>query len=157
MNPTEVFVVHCIVKTLALCHYNLRELVILSPYRSQVAAIKRSLQDMPTVASICEVSTIDKYQGRDTDFVIVSTVRSNSSLAPGELLRDWRRINVAITRYDAYLCCYCGLSSTRSRCKLIILGSVALLKTLPLLNGLVTLLNDRNWIIELPQEGFNFS
>lgn len=60
-----------------------------------------------------EVSTVDKFQGRDMDVVILSTVKFDSARSQtdgansgdqgldlvGHLLRDWRRINVAITRY----------------------------------------------------------
>ena len=45
-----------------------------------------------------EVSTVDKYQGRDKECIIVSLVRSNTERRIGSLLRDWRRINVAFTR-----------------------------------------------------------
>ena len=55
-----------------------------------------------------EVSTVDKFQGRDMDVIILSTVKIDSSSEKGaegpdmvgHLLRDWRRINVAITRSD---------------------------------------------------------
>lgn len=50
------------------------------------------------MAAGVELYTIDKYQGRDKDVVIVSFVRSNTFANIGELLRDWRRINVAVTR-----------------------------------------------------------
>ena len=42
-------------------------------------------------ASICEVSTVDKFQGRDMAAIVLSTVRSNSAGLVGDLLRDWRR------------------------------------------------------------------
>jgi len=45
-----------------------------------------------------EVSTVDKYQGRDKEAIIVSFVRSNNKGKVGRLLQDIRRVNVAITR-----------------------------------------------------------
>ena len=47
------------------------------------------------------MSTVDKYQGRDKDVIILSTVKScvDGHDSIGNLLRDWRRVNVAITRY----------------------------------------------------------
>jgi DNA replication ATP-dependent helicase Dna2 len=61
-----------------------------------------------------DISTVDKYQGKDRDVVIFNTVKkiknlsnanainANEGSAPvdsvGTLLRDWRRINVALTR-----------------------------------------------------------
>ena len=98
INPSEVCIARSLLQALEQCRYDVSNVVVLSPYRSQVVALKRSLQEMPSIGSRCDVSTIDKYQGRDSDVVIVSTVRSNTSGNTGELLRDWRRINVAITR-----------------------------------------------------------
>ena len=41
-----------------------------------------------------EVNTVDGYQGREKDFIIISTVRSQGL----GFLRDYRRMNVAVTR-----------------------------------------------------------
>lgn len=53
----------------------------------------------------------------------------------GDLLKDWRRINV---------------SFTRARSKLIIFGSRKTLKTAPLLHEFFELMESRNWILTLP-------
>ena len=44
-----------------------------------------------------EIDTVDGFQGRECDIVIYSTVRSNREGRIG-FLRDWRRINVALSR-----------------------------------------------------------
>lgn len=44
-----------------------------------------------------EVDTVDGFQGRERDIVLYSTVRSNREGRIG-FLRDWRRINVALSR-----------------------------------------------------------
>ena len=68
-----------------------------------------------SAACCCDVSTVDRFQGRDMDAIIFSTTkslwRSDHQDGPGQagdLLRDWRRINVAVTR---------------ARRKLIVIGS----------------------------------
>jgi len=66
---------------------------IVSPYRAQVKMIKHLLGNKPI-----EASTIDKYQGRDKDCIIVSFVRSNPRGNIGFLLNDWRRVNVVLSR-----------------------------------------------------------
>ena len=40
----------------------------------------------------------DQVTGRDKECIIISFVRSNDEGNVGELLIDWRRINVALTR-----------------------------------------------------------
>ena len=49
-----------------------------------------------------EINTIDGFQGKEKDIIILSLVRSNSKGLLG-FLRDYRRINVAITRSKSKL------------------------------------------------------
>ena len=62
---------------------------IISPYADQVKLISEKTD--------VEVKSVDGFQGREKEIIIISTVRSNDN---GELgfLNDLRRLNVAITR-----------------------------------------------------------
>ena len=63
----------------------------ISPYAGQVAAAKESLpKEM-------RISTIDSFQGQEKEVIILSLVRSNDDGQIG-FLKDYRRMNVAITR-----------------------------------------------------------
>lgn len=70
---------------------------VITPYRRQVIAIKRALGDVfgNKWLKDVEVNTVDGFQGREKDAIIISTVRSNNQLG---FLKDVRRLNVAITR-----------------------------------------------------------
>ena len=81
-----------------------------------------------------EINTVDKYQGRDKLCVIVSLVRSNAGGHVGDLLRDWRRVNVAVTR---------------AKRKLILLGSKKTLNHNMLFQELLALLEQNSWIFTL--------
>jgi len=81
------------------------EIAVITPYAAQ-ARLLRSLIDNQGV----EVDTIDGFQGREKEAVVISLVRSNSK---GELgfLTDTRRMNVALTRARRKLIVF-GDSST---------------------------------------------
>lgn len=49
-----------------------------------------------------EVATVDSFQGRECDVVLYSTVRSNPEGSIG-FLRDYRRVNVALSRARSLL------------------------------------------------------
>jgi len=63
----------------------------ISPYAGQVSAAKEALPiEM-------RISTIDSFQGQEQEIIILSLVRSNDDGDIG-FLKDYRRMNVAITR-----------------------------------------------------------
>ena len=65
--------------------------VFISPYAGQVAAAKDIFPKQ------MRISTIDSFQGQEKEVIILSLVRSNDDCEIG-FLKDYRRMNVAITR-----------------------------------------------------------
>ena len=63
---------------------------IISPYLGQVRILK---EQMPFI----EVNSVDGFQGREKNMIILSLVRSNKNNQMG-FLKDLRRLNVALTR-----------------------------------------------------------
>ncbi|KAF9761885.1 DNA polymerase alpha-associated DNA helicase A, partial [Nosema granulosis] len=63
---------------------------VISPYSSQVLLLKERLLSI-------EVASIDGFQGREKEFIIISLVRSNDKGYFG-FLDNFKRLNVAVTR-----------------------------------------------------------
>ncbi len=76
------------------------DIAAITPYGAQVRLLRRLLAD--GVAAGLEIGSVDGFQGREKEAVIVDLVRSNDSGTLG-FLEDVRRTNVAITRAKRYL------------------------------------------------------
>lgn len=64
-----------------------------------------------------EVSTVDGFQGREKECIVISMVRSNKSKEVG-FLSEFRRMNVAVTRAKRFVCIV-GDSDTVSKDKFL--------------------------------------
>ena len=87
-NEGEVRIIQKLFETESL---NPLVTAIISPYSGQVTAAKEVL------SKPLRISTIDSFQGQEKENIIVSLVRSNDDGDIG-FLKDYRRMNVAITR-----------------------------------------------------------
>lgn len=81
-----------VVKILAKLLCKTCQVAIISPYRPQLELLQVDY------GGVHYISTIDCFQGRDSECVILSTVRSNKDGVIGEILSDRRRLNVAFSR-----------------------------------------------------------
>lgn len=71
---------------------------VLTPYAAQATALRRELRSLGgSIGARVEVSTVDAFQGREADVILVSTVRANARRVQG-FLDDPRRACVALTR-----------------------------------------------------------
>lgn len=92
-NPAEAALVGRLAESCRRAGVVAREIGVISPYADQTDLIRRELDDPGDL----EVRTVDGFQGREKEVVIVSLVRSNPEGEVG-FLRDPRRFNVATTR-----------------------------------------------------------
>lgn len=102
-----------------------KDIGIISPYADQVSLIKNKTD--------IEVKTVDGFQGREKEIIIISTVRSNDKGKIG-FLSDLRRLNVALTR---------------AKRKLIIIGNKETLKTNPTYERLIEYANENKRIVTM--------
>ena len=93
------------------------EIAIITPYAAQVRLLREKFSD-----EILEIDSVDGFQGREKEAVIVSMVRSNPDNEIG-FLADIRRMNVAMTR---------------ARRKLIVIGDSATITIHPFYQRMVT-------------------
>lgn len=73
-NIIEGGLIGMFAKSFALCGLAENEIGIISPYREQNKVL---LQFVHQQYPVIEISTVDRFQGRDKDCIIVSLVRSN--------------------------------------------------------------------------------
>jgi superfamily I DNA and/or RNA helicase len=84
---------------------------VVTPYAGQVALLHAAVPHL--VDEGLEIDSVDGFQGREKDVIVLSAVRSNAAGEVG-FLADARRLNVAITR---------------AKRKLIVVGDSATLST----------------------------
>lgn len=104
INQSEADIATSIAKFYMETGINPKDIGIISPYADQVNLIQEKIP--------IEVKSVDGFQGREKEIIIISTVRSNKNKDIG-FLKDLRRLNVAITR---------------AKRKLIVIGSKNTLK-----------------------------
>jgi ATP-dependent RNA/DNA helicase IGHMBP2 len=110
LNPQEATLVARKVEALVAAGVAPADIAVIAPYAAQVRLLRTRL-DLPGL----EIDSVDGFQGREKEAVVISLVRSN---AAGEIgfLADVRRTNVAMTR---------------ARRKLLLIGDSATLSSHP--------------------------
>lgn len=79
---------------------------IITPYKRQLAVLRSRFSSAfgSQVAADMELNTVDGFQGREVDILVLSTVRATHSASDGNsqsrigFVADVRRMNVALTR-----------------------------------------------------------
>ncbi|KAL0792963.1 hypothetical protein Bca101_064340 [Brassica carinata] len=111
---------------------------VITPYEGQRAYIvnymARNGSLRQQLYKEIEVASVDSFQGREKDYIILSCVRSNEHQGIG-FLNDPRRLNVALTR---------------ARYGIVILGNPKVLSKQPLWNGLLTHYKEHECLVEGP-------
>ncbi|KAK4164507.1 hypothetical protein QBC43DRAFT_300292 [Cladorrhinum sp. PSN259] len=133
VNPCEARIITQLVDSLVATGVPPAEIGVMTHYRSQLALLKHSLRHHRDV----EMHTADRFQGRDKSVILLSLVRNNEARQIGELLKDWRRINVAFTR---------------AKTKLLVIGSRKTLRDCgdqEMVSKFVKLMEEKEWVYEL--------
>jgi regulator of nonsense transcripts 1 len=109
---------------------------VITPYEGQRAYIVNYMQRNGSLRQNLymeiEVASVDAFQGREKDYIILSCVRSNERQGIG-FLNDPRRLNVALTR---------------ARYGLVVLGNPKVLSKQPLWNNFLVHFKEQEVLVE---------
>ena len=145
LNRTEAQNVEKIVTRFFKAGVSPSAIGIITPYEGQRSYVVQSMQQTGTFKKDhykeIEVASVDAFQGREKDFIVLSCVRSNDHQGIG-FLSDPRRLNVALTRAK-YGC--------------VILGNPKVLSKHPLWHYLLLHFKERNCLVEGPLNNLQVS
>ncbi|XP_053123961.1 DNA-binding protein SMUBP-2 [Hemicordylus capensis] len=107
-NPGEARLVGLHIQALVEAGVKARDIAVIAPYNLQVDMLRELLcHKYPDL----EIKSVDGFQGREKEAVVLSFVRSNRKGEVGFLAED-RRINVAITRARRHVAVICDSRTT---------------------------------------------
>ncbi|CAF1092391.1 unnamed protein product [Rotaria sordida] len=138
LNRTEANMVEKTATRLLKAGIKPEQIGIITPYEGQRAFIVQHMQYSGSLNEKLyqeiEVASVDAFQGREKDFIILSCVRANEHQGIG-FLNDPRRLNVALTR---------------AKYGIIIIGNPKVLSRQQLWNHLLTYYKEQHVLVEGP-------
>ncbi|KAK1161612.1 DNA-binding protein SMUBP-2 [Acipenser oxyrinchus oxyrinchus] len=108
-NPGEVEIVAAHIQALTEAGIKAKDIAVIAPYNLQVDMLRQQLSHKHPEL---EIKSVDGFQGREKEAVVLSLVRSNRKGEVGFLAED-RRINVAVTRARRHLALVCDSRTVR--------------------------------------------
>ncbi|XP_032438260.1 DNA-binding protein SMUBP-2 isoform X2 [Xiphophorus hellerii] len=102
-NQGEVDIVSLHIKSLTEAGVKAKDIAVIAPYNLQVDLLRQKLSARHPEM---EIKSVDGFQGREKEAVVLSLVRSNRKGEVGFLAED-RRINVAVTRARRHIAVVC--------------------------------------------------
>ncbi|NWI33161.1 SMBP2 protein, partial [Sula dactylatra] len=110
-NPGEVQLAGLHIQALVEAGVKAQDIAVVAPYNLQVDMLREHLcHRYPEL----EIKSVDGFQGREKEAVILSFVRSNRKGEVGFLAED-RRINVAVTRARRHVAVICDTRTVSSQ------------------------------------------
>uniref|UniRef100_A0A673XBQ3 DNA-binding protein SMUBP-2 n=1 Tax=Salmo trutta TaxID=8032 RepID=A0A673XBQ3_SALTR len=109
-NQGEVDIVELHIKALTEAGVKPKDIAVIAPYNLQVDLLRQRLSARhPDL----EIKSVDGFQGREKEAVVLTLVRSNRKGEIGFLAED-RRINVAVTRARRHLALVCDTQTVQT-------------------------------------------
>lgn len=128
-NPLEAQIVKNIIEKFLGMDVKKEWIGVITPYDDQVDLISSLLKKI-------EVKSVDGYQGREKEIIILSLVRSNKDKDLG-FLEDLRRLNVSLTR---------------AKRKLIVIGDSETLSVYPTYKRFIGFVKEKGIYLEFEEK-----
>ncbi|XP_031138740.1 DNA-binding protein SMUBP-2 [Sander lucioperca] len=109
-NQGEVDIVELHIKALTEAGVKAKDIAVIAPYNLQVDLLRQKLSARHPEL---EIKSVDGFQGREKEAVVLSLVRSNRKGEVGFLAED-RRINVAVTRARRHIAVVCDTQTVQN-------------------------------------------
>ncbi|XP_045893560.1 DNA-binding protein SMUBP-2 [Micropterus dolomieu] len=109
-NQGEVDIVELHIKALTEAGVKAKDIAVIAPYNLQVDLLRQKLSARHPEL---EIKSVDGFQGREKEAVVLSLVRSNRKGEVGFLAED-RRINVAVTRARRHITVVCDTQTVQN-------------------------------------------
>ncbi|XP_008304539.1 DNA-binding protein SMUBP-2 [Stegastes partitus] len=109
-NQGEVDIVELHIKALTEAGVKAKDIAVIAPYNLQVDLLRQKLSARHPEL---EIKSVDGFQGREKEAVVLSLVRSNRKGEVGFLAED-RRINVAVTRARRHVTVVCDTQTVQN-------------------------------------------
>lgn len=109
-NQGEVDIVELHIKALTEAGVKAKDIAVIAPYNLQVDLLRQKLSARHPEL---EIKSVDGFQGREKEAVVLSLVRSNRKGEVGFLAED-RRINVAVTRARRQIAVVCDTQTVQN-------------------------------------------
>lgn len=131
-NIGEIELTRQCIEGMLQCGVSMKSIGVMTLYRAQLRLLKKTFEHERY--NSLEILTADQFQGRDKECIVISMVRSNPQMNGGSLLKELRRVNVAVTR---------------AKSKLIIIGSKSTIGSVKEIQSFINLLETEQWIYPL--------
>ena len=107
------------------------DIAVIAPYRAQVAAVTARLHNRDPATAGVSIHSVDGFQGKEKELVLMTFVRSNPAGEVG-FLKESRRLNVI---------------ATRAKRSFIMIGDSKTLVSDPVIASFIEFLKENNAII----------
>lgn len=98
VNEMEISSISTLIEAMIKDQIMPQQIGVITPYVTQHHILVNCLRKFGNTVKSIEIGNVEWFEGREKDFIIISTVLANESITDIDKLGDKRRLNVAMSR-----------------------------------------------------------